>query len=64
MSESKYWELNDLNEEAIIFEEFLEAYVGYGVQAGAESPVAIYDARKMVKVLADLDSISKCLSYS
>ena len=53
MSESKYWELNDINSEAIIFEEFTEAYLGYGTRMGFENPVAVYDARKMVKILAE-----------
>mgnify|MGYP001605128166 FL=1 len=53
MSESKYWELNDLNPDAVIFEEFIEAYLGYGTRMGMENPVAVYDARKMVKILAE-----------
>ena len=53
MSESKYWELNDVNPDAIIFEEFTEAYLGYGTRVGFETPVAVYDARKMVKILAE-----------
>lgn len=51
--ESKYWELNELNDEAVVFEEFIEAYLGYGTKAGMKAPVAIYDARKMVKILAE-----------
>ena len=53
MSESKYWELNDVNPDAIIFEEFTEAYLGYGTRIGFKTPVAVYDARKMVKILAE-----------
>jgi hypothetical protein len=33
MSEtSKFWELNDLNPDAVVFEEFADAYVGYAVK--------------------------------
>lgn len=53
MSDSKYWELSELNEEAVVFEEFIEAYLGYGTKIGFKHPVAVYDARKMVKVLAE-----------
>jgi hypothetical protein len=54
MSEtSKFWELNDLNPEAVVFEEFADAYVGYAVKPEFEKPVAVYDARKMLKLLAE-----------
>ena len=54
MSEtSKFWELNDLNPDAVVFEEFADAYVGYAVKPEFNNPVAVYDARRMLKVLAE-----------
>lgn len=50
---SKYWELHELNEDAIIFEEFASAYMGYGTKLGLDKPVAVYDARQMVKIFAE-----------
>ena len=47
MSEtSKFWELNDLNPDAVVFEEFADAYVGYAVKPEFNNPVAVYDAEK------------------
>lgn len=54
MSEtSKFWELNDLNPDAVVFEEFADAYVGYAVKPEFKNPVAVYDARKILKLVAE-----------
>ena len=54
MSEtSKFWELNDLNPDAVVFEEFADAYVGYAVKPEFNNPVAVYDASKCIDILIE-----------
>tara|TARA_B100000900_G_C20472380_1_gene671948 strand:+ start:550 stop:873 length:324 start_codon:yes stop_codon:yes gene_type:complete len=53
MSNSKFFELNDLNPDAIVLEEFESAYMGYGVRQGMNKPVALYDAKQMIKLFAE-----------
>ena len=53
MSNSKFFELIELNPKAIVLEEFDSAYVGYGTKAGIDDPVAVYDVRQMLKIIAE-----------
>mgnify|MGYP003314464277 FL=1 len=53
MSNSKFFDLNELNPKAIVLEEFESAYMGYGVKQGIDKPVALYDAKQMIKILAE-----------
>ena len=52
-----YWELAELNPEAVVFEEFEEAFLGVGHRNGLK-PVAIYSYDFIVNILASdmLDS--------
>lgn len=52
-SGSRYWELMEINPDAIIYDEFYQAYLGYVERQGWSAPVACYDARKMVRILAE-----------
>jgi len=53
MSNSKFFDLNELNPKAIVLEDFDSAYVGYGTRAGIDAPVAVYDVRQMLKLTAE-----------
>lgn len=50
---SRYWELLEANPDAIVFDEFYQAYLGYVTRKNFDAPVACYDARKMVRILAE-----------
>lgn len=50
-SNDYYWELAELNPDAIVFEEFVEAYLGYGYKNGM-TPVAIYSKDYIINILA------------
>jgi len=47
-----YWELAELNADAIIFEEYEDAYLGYAHRIGGLKPVAVYSYSIIVNQLA------------
>ena len=59
-----YWELAELNPEAVVFEEFEEAFLGVGHRNGLK-PVAIYSYDYIVNIIAsdmlDTDEFMKDL---
>ena len=46
-----YWDLAELNPDAVVFDEFQEAYLGYGYRNGM-TPVAIYSYDFIINLLA------------
>ena len=49
--DSFYWDLAELNPDAVVFDEFSEAYLGYGYKNGM-TPVAVYSYDYIVNILA------------
>ena len=46
-----YWDLAELNPDAVVFDEFQEAYLGYGYKNGM-TPVAVYSYDFIINLLA------------
>lgn len=46
-----YWELAELNPDAVVFEEFEDAYLGYATKNGMK-PVAIYSYDYIINIVA------------
>ena len=47
--DSFYWDLAELNPDAVVFDEFQEAYLGYGYKNGM-TPVAVYSYDLSLKI--------------
>ena len=45
-----YWELSELNPDAVVYEEFESAYMGIAVRQGLK-PVAMYDIEAILNVI-------------
>ena len=46
-----YWDLAELNPDAAVFDEYQEAYLGYGYKNGM-TPVAVYSYDYIINILA------------
>lgn len=45
-----YWELAELNPDAVVYEEFESAYLGMAIKVGTK-PVAIYDSQGIINAI-------------
>ena len=45
-----YWELAELNPDAVVYEEFESAYLGMAIKTGLK-PVAIYDSQGIINTI-------------
>ena len=45
-----YWELAELNPDAVVYEEFESAYLGMAIKTGLK-PVAIYDSQGIINAI-------------
>lgn len=50
-SDDFYWDLAELNPDAVVFDEFQDAYLGYGYKNGM-TPVAVYSYDYIINILA------------
>jgi hypothetical protein len=54
--------LSEMNEEALVWDGFDEALIGYGQRCGLES-VAIYDYEKMIEILMEDMTVDEAHEY-